>query len=94
MGTLMFECPATGMEVSTGIEVDTASFGASPSNRLSSLSALPHPSPDAAVRTWLSKGTENSSDLLAIPDDVQTAPVSVEKPGPRQFRLPSSSDLV
>jgi hypothetical protein len=26
MGTLMFECPATGMEVSTGIEVDTASF--------------------------------------------------------------------
>jgi hypothetical protein len=45
MGTLMFECPATGMEVSTGIEVDTASFESlSP---ISSLSALPHPSPDA-----------------------------------------------
>ena len=72
MGTLMFECPATGMEVSTGIEVDTASF-----ESLSPLTAdlpcphCPTPHPMHAVRRWLSKGTENRSGLLA--DDVQTA---------------------
>ena len=71
MGTLMFECPATGMEVSTGIEVDTASF-----ESLSPLTAdlpcphCPDPHPMRAVRRWLSKGTSN---LLAVQADVQTA---------------------
>jgi hypothetical protein len=69
MGTLMFECPATGLEVSTGVEVDTASF-----ESLSLLIAdlpcpyCPTPHPMHAVGTWLSEGR---SGLLA--GDVQTA---------------------
>ena len=30
MGILMFRCPATGHKVSTGMEIDRASFGCSP----------------------------------------------------------------
>ena len=72
MGTLMFECPATGKEVSTGIEVDTASFESlSPLTAYLPCPHCPNPHPMRAVRTWLSKGTENNSGLLG--DDVQTA---------------------
>jgi hypothetical protein len=56
MGTLMFECPATGMEVSTGIEVDTTSFQSlSPTTADLSCPHCPNPHPMHAVRTWLAK---------------------------------------
>ena len=72
MGTLMFECPATGTEVSTGIEVDKASFESL--SRLTTDFHCPHchnPHPMFAVRTWLSTGIETRSGSLA--EDVQTA---------------------
>ena len=66
MGTLMFECPATGMEVSTEIEVDTASFESlTPLTAYLHCPHCPNPHPMHAVRTWLSKGIENRSALLA-----------------------------
>jgi hypothetical protein len=72
MGTLMFECPVTGMEVSTGIEVDAASFESlSPLTAYLPCPHCPNPHPMHAVRTWLSNGIENGSGLLA--GDVQTA---------------------
>jgi hypothetical protein len=74
MGTLMFECPATGMEVSTGIEVDTASFDSL--YPLTAYLACPHcprPHPMHSVRTWLSKGIENTYASVALGDDVQSA---------------------
>jgi hypothetical protein len=64
MGTLMFECPATGMEVSTGIEVDTASFESlSPFTAHLHCPHCPSPHPIHALRIWLSK----------VSEDVQTA---------------------
>ena len=59
MGTLMFECQATGTEVSTGIEVDTASFESlSWQNPGLPCPHCPSPHPMHSVRTWLSNGAE------------------------------------
>ena len=52
MGTLMFECPATGIEISTGIEIDTASFESlSPLTAYLHCPHCPGPHPMRAVRT-------------------------------------------
>ena len=74
MGTLMFECPTTGMEVSTGIEVDTASFESlSWQNAGLPCPHCPSPHPMHSVRTWLSNGAENTYASRPSGDDIQGA---------------------
>jgi hypothetical protein len=73
MGTLMFECPATGTEVSSGIEVDKVSFESlSPWTTYLSCPHCPSPHPMQAVRTWLSTGTEHIPASPAVGGVVQT----------------------
>jgi hypothetical protein len=55
MGTLVFECPATGTQVSTGIEVDPGSFKSlSPQTTYLHCPHCPTPHLLGVVRAWLS----------------------------------------
>jgi hypothetical protein len=58
MGTLLFECPKDGTVVTTGLEVDYASFkGLSPHT---TYLPCPHCSTPHLVRAWLSETVDDN----------------------------------
>jgi hypothetical protein len=63
MGTLVFVCPTTGHEVSTGVEVDRLSFKSLP--RTKTAIFCPHCRKNhllATIWAWLAEGTPETLD--------------------------------
>ena len=76
MGTLVFVCPTTGHEVSTGVEVDRTSFKSLPRTKtaifLSALSQEPQAIGDLGLVSWRSsRSFGRCVDRLPLNDPVQ-----------------------